>query len=289
MLNKIVNTVNNKNFYKKLLIDLFYDSVGSFLFAVGIYTFARAAQYATGGVSGIALIINFLVPTLPIGALTLILNIPIIIFSYKIVGKSFMLNSLRTMAILAFFTDIIVPLIPDYTGDKILASLFSGVFIGMGLAILYIRNTSTGGSDFIVMSLKKIFPHISFGQIVLILAGGFIFGNVNSVLYGIITTYACTTVIDKIMYGTGGGKLAVIITTKGYEIANEINSVLDRGVTLINAIGTYSGKERHMLICVASKAQVFKVRNIAYNIDETAFVTITEASDIYGEGFTPHI
>ncbi len=279
----------------KTIKDLCYEFVGAFLFAVGIYTFARAAQYATSGVSGVALIVNHVLPAIPVGTLTFIINIPIILLCYKIVGRKFMLRSLRTMLIVVFFTDVVVPLIPEYTGNKILACIFAGVFAGLGLATVYMRGTSTGGTDFIVMSIKKLHPHMSIGQLILltdcivILLGGVVFGNIDAVLYGIITSFVSTTVIDKMIFGAGGGKLTIIISKKGKEIAQKINSVADRGVTRVNAVGTYSGSEMDMLFCVASKSQVFKIRNIAHEIDENAFITITEASEIFGEGFTPHI
>ncbi len=279
----------------KLFLDICFDFAGAFLYAVGIYTFARAAQYATGGVSGIALTINHLLPLLPIGTLTLLINVPVIIICVKIVGKRFIFSSFRTMAIVAFCTDVVAPFIPEYSGDKILASVFSGVLIGLGLSIIYMRGTSSGGTDFIVMSIKKLHPHISLGQLILatdciiILLGGFVFGNIDAVLYGIITTFMSSIIIDKMIYGAGGGKLVIIISQHGEKIAKLINENVKRGATLVNAVGAHTGKEKHMILCVVQKHQVFKVRNLAHEIDEKAFITISEAGEIFGEGFAPHI
>ncbi len=285
----------NNSKYKEQLTTLMFEIVGGFCYAVGLYTFARAAQFAPGGVSGLSLVLNHVFPVLPIGTLTLILNIPIVLISYKVIGRRFLLRSLITMGIVAFFTDIVAPFIPVYTGEKILAAIFSGVFVGIGLALIYMRGTSTGGTDFIIMSIKKVRPHLSFGQVILItdciviLIAGLVFGNVDAVLYGVITTFASSTIIDKMMYRTGSGKLAIIITNDGFETARRISRVADRGATLVKVVGTYSGKERHMLLCVAAKSQIFKVRNIAHEVDPNSFVTITEASEVFGEGFTPHV
>ncbi len=295
MLNKMKNyMMTNSIKPKKVAVDIGFDIMGGFLYAVGIYTFARAAQFSTGGVGGIAIILNYLFPYLPIGTLSLVLNVPIIACCYKIIGKKFMLRSFVSMGIASFFTDIVVPFIPAYTGDKILASLFSGVFIGVGLALIYSRSSSTGGSDFVMMSVKKLKPHMSLGQIILmiecvvIVSGGFVFGNIDAVLYGLITTFSSTFCIDKIMYGFGGGKMIIVITQKGFELAESIDKEIERGSTIIKSLGGYTKEEKHMLLCVASRHQVFKVRNLAHKIDPVSFVTITDASEIFGEGFTPH-
>ena len=124
-------------------------------------------------------------------------------------------------------------------------------------------------------------------DLVVIVLGGFVFGNIDAVLYGVISTYAASVIIDKIIYGAGSGKLAIIITTDGYATAKKIDEETGRGATLIKAIGTYSGIERHLILCACGKAEIFKVRNAAHAVDPNAFVMITEASEVFGEGFTP--
>ncbi len=280
---------------KKLILDIIFEILGSCLFSVGIIAFAKNAQFAPGGVSGVSLILNYIFPHIPVGTLTLILNIPIIIFSYRYVGKKFLLRSLRAMLILFVFTDYVAVALPAYSGNSLLAAIFSGVFIGIGLALVYMRNSSTGGTDFIMLSIKKVFPHLSLGQLILlidcgiILIGGMVFGNIDAVLYGIITTIVSTYVIDKFIYGLGSGKMAIIVTTKGFEIAKAIADIKDRGATLIKAVGTYSKDEKQVLLCVANKNEVFAVHKLACEIDPAAFIVITEAGEIFGEGFTPHI
>lgn len=283
----------NKQAVGTLAVDILFDIAGGVLFALGYYTFAKNGGFAPGGISGLALIGNHLWG-LPIGTLTLVLNVPIVLLSYKVVGHAFLFKSFRTMLISTFFLDIVFPRLPVYQGNQLLAAIFTGVLSGAGLALIYMRGSSTGGTDFLVLSVKKLRPHLSLGQVtlmsdgVVILLGGLVFGHVDAVLYGMIATFSASIVIDKIMYGADGGKLAIIITGNGKGTAQRINEVTGRGSTLVPAVGTYSGQQRDMLLCACGKAQVFKVRNVAHEVDPGAFVMVTEASEVFGEGFKRH-
>lgn len=277
--------------WKNILLDLICDIAGSILYSVGIYSFAKGADFAPGGISGLALLINYLFG-LPIGATSILLNIPCILLSYRIVGKRFLAKSIRSILISTVFLDVIFPLTPLYSGNPILAALFSGVFLGSGLALFYIRGSSTGGSDFLTMSIKAMKPHLSIGfvtmslDLVIIALGWPVYGNVDSILYGLIAAFVTSTVIDKIMYGTDAGKLAIIITTKGPEVAARIDETCARGSTSIRARGTYNTEiDRQVLLCACSKAQAYKVRSAAHQVDPEAFVMITETSEVFGEGF----
>lgn len=291
--NKEVRASGMKKFeFKTVLVDLFYDLAGSLLFGVGIYTFMKAAGFATGGVSGLALIINHLTG-LPIGTMMLVLNLPIILVSYRTLGRRFLLLSLKTMVIQTLIVDLVLPHFPVYTGSPLLAALFSGVLIGAGLVLIYMRGSSTGGTDFLILPLHKAMPHLSVGQFslmidsVILLFGALVYGNIDAALYGLISTYAATQVIDRVLYGTGSGKMAFIITTQGQQIAKSISEQTDRGSTLVRARGTFSGEEKDMLLCACSKSQIFKVRSAAHAVDEDALVMITEVDEVYGEGFKP--
>ncbi len=280
-----------KGRWRTAFLDLACDVTGSIFYSVGIYTFAKGADFAPGGISGLSLLANHLFG-LPIGVTSVLLNIPCILCSYRIVGKHFLAKSIRSILISTFFLDVIFPLTPIYVGSPLLAALFSGVFFGSGLALFYIRGSSTGGSDFLTMSIKTLKPHLSIGfvtmsiDLVVIALGWPVFGNVDSVLYGLIAAYVTSTVIDKIMYGTGSGKLAIIITTKGAEAAARIDQACSRGSTLLRAKGTYhTDIQRQVLLCACSKAQAYKVRNAVHGADPDAFVMITETSEVFGEGF----
>ncbi len=275
---------------QNLMLDLVYDVVGSLIFGLGLYTFAREGGFATGGFSGLGLMLNHLTG-LPIGMLTLLLNIPLIILSYRTLGRFFLLKTLKTMIIQTLILDLVMPLFPTYRGNPLIAALFTGVLMGAGLGIIYMRGSSTGGSDFLILSLHKVLPHLSVGQFslmidfVILILGALVYGNIDAALYGLISTFACSQVMDRVLYGAGSGKMAIIITNHGMETAQAISDEIERGSTLIKAIGTYSGDGRDMLLCACSKNQIFKVRAAAHKVDERAMVMITEVDEVYGEGF----
>ncbi len=274
---------------KKLGIEILADCVGAFFIAVSVYVFAKNANFAPGGVNGASVIINYL-SNLPIGIVSLIINIPIILLSYKFLGMKFLIKSVKTMIICAIFMDYVVPFIPSYKGNELLAALFTGGLGGIGYALIYIQGSSTGGSDFIILTIKKLIPHASIGQIAqiidgsVIIVGGFIFG-INAVLYGIVCTIVSSVVVDKIMYGTSSGKLAIIITDKGQAVCERIDNEVKRGSTIINAIGSYTKKNKEVILCACSKGQVYPIKAIVKNVDEKALMIITEYNEVYGYGF----
>lgn len=275
---------------KELMVDLGYDVVGSILYAAGIYTFASSAHFAPGGFSGIALILNYFF-SLPIGIITVVLNIPVILVAYKVLGKVFLLKSVKTMIISAIFMDSVFPLFPVYTGEPLLAALYTGALSGAGLALIYMRGSSTGGTDFIMMMIRKKYPHLSLGQIslvldaIVILLGGLVFDGIDPILNGVVATVVTTVVIDKMTYGAGSGKMAIIITDQGMKVADLIAEETERGATLVDAVGTFSGSSKEMLICACNKREITKVRQSAYRIDPGALVMITSYDEAFGLGF----
>ena len=275
---------------KTLLIDLLCDLAGGILYAMGIYTFAKMADFAPGGLSGLALISNYLWG-LPIGLMTLILNVPLVIVSYKVVGKQFLLKTARSMVISTIILDLIFPLTPPYTGSPFMAALYSGLCIGAGMAFFYMRGSSSGGMDFLIMTIKVRHPHFSLGMVtmvtdfLIILLGWPVFGNIDAVLYGLATAFVSTIVLDKILYGVGAGKLIIIITNEGQQLADRIGEMTDRGSTIIRARGTYTQADRQVLLCACSKSQTYSITAAAHQVDPGAFIMVTETSEVYGEGF----
>ncbi len=275
---------------KTLLIDLLCDLAGGILYAMGIYTFAKMADFAPGGLSGLALISNYLWG-LPIGLMTLILNVPLVIVSYKVVGKQFLLKTARSMVISTIILDLIFPLTPPYTGSPFMAALYSGLCMGAGMAFFYMRGSSSGGMDFLIMTIKVRHPHFSLGMVtmvtdfLIILLGWPVFGNIDAVLYGLATAFVSTIVLDKILYGVGAGKLIIIITNEGQQLADRIGEMTDRGSTIIRARGTYTQADRQGLLCACSKSQTYSITAAAHQVDPGAFIMVTETSEVYGEGF----
>lgn len=280
------------NFLKThhMATDLVYDIIGSFFYAVGIDTFAKMANFAPGGLTGLALIMNYLW-NFPIGITTFVLNLPLMAISYHILGKDFLLKSLKTMIFCTIFLDIIFPFFPVYSGSQFMAALYSGIFLGIGLALFYMRGSSSGGTDFLTMSVKVLRPHLSIGVVtmtidfIIIVIGWPVFGNIDAVLYGLTSTLLTSLVIDKMMYGTGAGTLLIIITERGHEIAERIGEIIGRGATELKAKGSYTNKDRDVLLCACSKSQAYMVRRVAQEIDSSSFVMVTETHEVFGEGF----
>ena len=270
--------------------DLAADLAGGVCYAVGMYVFAMHADFAPGGVSGLALLLNRLLG-LPVGLGTLLLNLPLFALSYRFVGRRFLARTLRSTVICVLFLDVVFPRFPAYTGEPFLAALYSGAFLGAGLALFYMHGSSSGGMDLLTMTIKKLRPHLSVGAVmmaidmVVILLGWPVFGNVDAVLYGLTAVAVTAFVLDKIMYGAGACKLVIIITDAGSEVAEQIAAQCARGSTLLRASGAYTGAERHVLLCACGRAEAYRVRAAAHEIDEDAFVVVTEAGEVFGEGF----
>lgn len=270
--------------------DFIYNIAGSILYAAGIYTFAGNAGFAPGGVSGLALIMDYLWG-MPVGTVTLLLNIPLVIISYRAVGRRLLIKSAVTMVISSLFLDLVFPLFPMYSGDRLIASVCSGAFLGAGMALFYIRGSSSGGIDFLAFAIKKKKPHMTIGVItmlidlVVILLGWPVFGDVDAVLYGVLATFVSTIVIDRILYGAGAAKLAIIITDKGKETAEQISVRAGRGVTSLRAVGAYTRTDREVLLCACTKAEAYLVKSAVQEADAKAFFMFVETSEVFGEGF----
>lgn len=167
--------------------------------------------------------------------------------------------------------------------------------MGAGLALAYMHGSSTGGSDFVVLSLRKLKPHFSVGQItlaldaVIILMGWPVFGNADAVLYGVLSAFSASMVMDKILYGANSGKLLIAVTDNAKAAALNISRQTERGSTILPATGAFSGAQRSLLICACSNSQIVKVRVAVYEMDPHAFVIVTEVREVFGEGFLQHL
>lgn len=280
----------NTKFIKELFKDICIDVIGGLLIAIGIFNFAVNAQFPMTGISGIALIFYYLFQT-PIGTMTMILNVPIALMCYRILGRTFFIRSIKSIIITSVIMDTVAPLLPMYSGDRLLAAICTGVLAGLGYAIIYMNNSSTGGVDFITMSIRAKKPHISLGKIVfavdvtVVLLGGFILREVDGVIYGIMLSYIMSNVVDKLMYGIDAGKMTLIVTTKGYEMAEKIEALTGRGATLLHGKGSYSKEDKDIVMCASNNKQMYQIKKIAKSVDPSAFTVIMESNEVLGEGF----
>lgn len=275
-----------KVFIKEVMIDI----IGGALIAAGIYNFALNADFPLTGISGICLIL-YRFFGLPIGLGTVLLNIPIALFSYRLLGRDFFARSIKSMLISSFIIDVVAPLFPMYAGDRLLAAICTGVLSGLGYALIYMNNSSTGGSDFIIMSVKSLQPHLSLGNIsfatdgMIILVGGYLFSDVDGIIYGMIMAYLLSRMVDKIMYGIDRGKLTLIVTSVGEQMAIEIERDTGRGATLLKATGSFTGEDKQVVMCACDNKQMISVQRAAKRVDPLSFTVVLESSEVVGEGF----
>lgn len=272
-------------------MDIIIDVIGGFLIALGFYNFAVAANFPLTGVSGIALIF-FKLFGFPIGVTTIIINIPVAFICFRLLGKTFFLKSIKSMIITSIMIDVVAPLLPLYTGDPMLAAICTGVISGLGLAMIYMRGSSTGGTDFIIMAIKSLSPHLSLGKIsfgiemVVIAASALtVFRNIDGIIYGILINFMLSAVVDKVMYGIDAGKVAFIVTDNGQAVAEQIDKMLDRGSTLLRGVGSYSKETKEVVMCACNNKQMFGLRKLIKDVDKKAFLVIMESNEVIGEGF----
>ena len=284
----------NKSKMREIFIDLCVDIFGGILIAIGIYNFAVASEFPVAGISGIA-IIFYHFWGIPIGTMTTILNIPIVIGTYKLLGRTFLLKSIKTMLISNFIIDCIAPLFPVYEGEMMLSCICMGVFAGAGYAIIYLRDTSTAGADFITMAIRKWKPYLSLGKIIvvsdflIVILGGILMnGDINHIIYGLIASYILSVVVDKMMFGVDAGKLTLIVTEHGPEVAEKIDALTQRGSTFLKGVGSYSKRDKQVVMCACNKKQMHMVQKAVKEVDPMAFMVTMESSEVRGEGFKPH-
>lgn len=285
-----MNRKSLNRYAKEIVIDI----VGGLLLAFAVYNFASSAGFPVAGISGIALIVYHLTG-LPMGAVTIALNIPIILFCFKFLGKDFFLRSLKTMIISSLLLDYVAPLFPVYEGDRLLAAICAGVLQGLGFGMIYSMDTSTGGMDFVIMTIRKLKPYMSIGKITLFTditvvgIGGLLLGEVESIIYGFILTYIVSMVIDKYMYGLDSGKVTFIVTEHGMEVAEKISDLTERGSTLLKAKGSYTNQDKDVVMCACNNKQMHLVQEAVKKVDREAFLITMESNEVRGEGFKDHV
>lgn len=280
-----------KESIKQFLKETCIETVASVLIAVGIYNFAVASEFPMTGFSGISMILYRLFG-LPIGLTTVILNVPVAILCYKLLGKKFFFRSLRCLVISSLMIDYLAPLLPIYEGSRMISALCTGVLGGLGYAIVYTQNSSTGGTDFIIMAVKALRPYLSLGKIAflsdvgIILIGGLIFRDIDGIVYGMIINFLFAVVVDKVVYGINSGKFALIITENhGQIIADAINECCGRGSTILHGKGGYQGDGKEVVLVACDNKQMYFVQQTVKQVDPKAFTVVLESNEVHGEGF----
>lgn len=276
-------------FLKNFLIDFTKTLIGTLLMAISIDFFLLPNQISVGGFSGIGTIIYYLFK-IPVGTAVLILNVPLFFMALFRNGRKFFFNSILGTFCLSFFLN----LFENRTGatySGFLACIYGGILSGLGTTLVLNANTSTGGSDLLAQILKSYRPNIKTGNVIIILdtiiviASTIIFKQVEIGLYSAIAIFIMGKVLDIFFEGIDFAKMLIIISPKFKEISKEIGEEVKRGSTSLYGKGMYMQNEKEILLCVASRNEVRQIRQIINKIDKNAFLIITNAREVYGEGF----
>lgn len=276
-----------KRLKKYFLILLF-----SYVYAMGISLFLAPNDLAPGGISGLAIIISHYTG-ISNGLLYAIINIPIIILGIYKLGMKILVPTIVTVVLTSSFVDAL-SVFPALTSNKILAALFGGSMVATGLSMILKCGSTSGGADIIVRLLKLKFPYIETGKLflaidtIIVIFSAIAFKNVEIALFASLAMITSSMVMDKILYGTDGAKLIFIISELEKEITPVLLSDLNTGVTYINGFGAYTLSDKKIIMCVIRKQSLPKIQNIVREIDSNAFMIVTSASEVLGEGYKSH-
>lgn len=281
----------------KLFLRYVFITFTAFIYAAGIALFLNPNNLAPGGVSGIAIILRELFPMLPgVGMIILIINIPILILGAWKFGKNFILSTLYTLVVSAIMIDVI-PIIfrlDAVTREPMLAAVIGGALLGLGIGLMFRLETTTGGMDIIVKIVKQGKPYLKTGQIylmldtVILVASAMAFHNIEVALFAAIAIYVSSIVMDRAIYGGDEATLVYIISRKRKIIAVRMLQELGVGVTMLQGMGAYSSGHTQVIMCVMRKQTLVKVRNLLKEVDSEAFMIVSSAKEVFGEGFKDH-
>jgi uncharacterized membrane-anchored protein YitT (DUF2179 family) len=272
---------------------------GALLQAVGLRLFLVPAKLASGGVSGIAQLINYLTKTptsggWPIGLMVFVGNLPLFLLGWRqLGGRRFVMRTILAVAAYSLFTDLLLllPFFPKngITDDLVLNSLYGAVTCGIGYGLVYRAQGTSGGSDILARILNRwrgipMTQSYLMTDTIVILAAGFVFGW-KQALYAIIVLYVSGLVVDSTLEGSGTVRTALIVTGQAEVVAGRILSEMERGVTILNGTGAYTGTARPVLYCVVTRSEVQQLKTIVHDTDPKAFMVIGQAHEALGEGF----
>jgi len=274
---------------KQTVYDYFWITIGSLITAAGLVMFLIPNKIAAGGVSGFSTVIYYLFG-LPVGMVSLAINIPLFIIGVKELGAKFGIRTLYGIFLLSFGIDLLTPYLPVLTHDLLLASIYGGGLSGLGLGLVFRSKGTTGGTDLVAQLINK-FTGISVGKSLMIIdfcviaLAGIVF-NAEIALYAFVAMMITGKAIDIVQEGLKISKGTFIISDHSEEIRKNILEKMDRGVTILKGKGGFTEHNKDVLLCIISRSEVSDLKRLVHNIDKNAFVIITEVHEVLGEGFT---
>ena len=296
------NNTDKKVNMKKVIstgTELLMCVLGALMYAVAVSLFVNPLKFVAGGVTGLGILVNYLVPVISTGTFVFVANIPLFIISWKKFGFKFIARTVFATALVSVFIDILADLGEKYnwffSGDeKLVGAIFGGIIAGAGLGIVFLGGATTGGLDILARLLRLKFPHLSVGRLILIcdfavvLLSGIVYRSVESILYSIIIIFLSSLAVDHIVAGRSHSKLLFILTDSYEEVTKDIIAICGRGVSVIPAQGGYTGQDKKLLMCVVRTHEVSRVRKVVAKYDEKPFIIITDSSEVLGQGFKSH-
>ena len=274
--------------FKHIAIDFVGITVGSFILAIGMNMFMIPNQLAPGGVSGLAVFLYHIL-SVPVGITIILLNIPLFIVGFLTLGSRVVVQSLLGTFMFSLAVEITDPLLPSATDDLMLAAVYGGLVMGIGVGLVFRYRSSTGGTALLSLILAKttgITPGqaLLWGDLIVLCLAVFVFGS-EPAMYAALSLFISIKVVDGILEGLGMSKSVIIITRNGADINKRLLYELGRGVTRIEGQGGYTGEGREVLLCVVTRQQTARLKSIIYEVDPDAFVIIGNATEVHGEGF----
>lgn len=269
----------------------FWLALASAIYALGFNCFYKPNGIAFGGLTGLAQVVNHFFPWAPIGTVVIVMNIPLFLLGWRLLGGHLLVSSLFAMATSSIFIDLLDRIYVFPPMEPILGCIFGGVTLGVSLGIVFLQGATTGGTDLIARLLKLKAAWLPMGQLVMMIdlisitTAAVAFRSLSSALYGLIGIYITGIMMDKVLYGLDNAKVAYIISDAYHEIAQSIVRDLDRGVTILHGEGAYSGCNKQVLMCAFKQRQIVHIKKIVKELDPTAFIIVCEAHEVLGDGF----
>lgn len=271
------------------ILDYVIITIASAVYAMGVSLFIDPNDMAPGGITGLSIILSRIVP-LETGTLIMVLNIPVILLGIWKFGFRFIISTFYAIVMTSFFTNVFAGF-GAATDDILLAALAGSVLIAASIGVIFKRGGTTGGTDIIVKCLRLKYPHLKTGMlffmidVCIVTLSGIVFRNIDSALYAGISVVVTAVVLDMVLYGRDGAKLVYIISDCQTKITDRLLAELDIGVTRLSGEGAFSGNEKKIIMCVVRKPLAPKVEEIVKEEDTDAFMIVTSATEIFGEGY----
>lgn len=271
-------------------MDLLAYAAGGALYAAAVRVFLAPNDILLGGFTGISTVLHHLFGT-PIGTVVFLLNVPLLVLAYRKFGAVFLLRTGLATLLSSAFMDLFALFLPVYTGDRLLGALFGGILGGAGLGLVFLRGATTGGADILSKLLRLKFPQMSMGRLILlldlavVLLSFTVYRSFEAVLYSLVAIYVSAQAVDLAQTGLSHDKLLFIVTEKGETAVREIVETLDRGVSVLDVRGGYTGEKRQMLFCAVRASDAARLAKAVRALDDSAFIVISDISDVLGEGF----